>query len=442
MAELTSRKIALLGGLLTVCGDSVLDRLRAALAGSSGHLQQVRDLVEAERWRRHSMALAFGPLMVAGAAHPRLPAGVRDRLWGEVVLLQPGLAELVDDARLGLGACDKLCAVAAGLLRDHPEAWPDIDALELAADLDLVPLTRELPELLPELTARPSDAALARYRGVLRDAQSVHADGAPRLLAILGGRLTERPAHLLRLIALSAPHAHQEAVLAGTELGALVDALLDRAEAAADTYLSLNLGMAADRDVQGAVRDLGFAVSVLSELVLTLALRPKGVWAERQGALRARLAKQAVVDMKAAPAALEEALPLAKVRLVGGMTRFSPDLTADPDAPAMAEAARRLRLFAGLKGVAAVLGCSAQKALAGETLQQRLFDYVEEALERLNHDEVEDRDRTIRLVARAAEMFDHLGTPAMATAARRRLTAARSDPDIVAIPRTRSHHGA
>ena len=393
MAAIPAKKAAMVRMVVEKSPDSVLERLRAALAGTSGRLAEVRQMVEAERERRRAMNFAFRPLMAlpkhGDGGH--FPTEVRDRLWAEINELQPGLVEMLDDRRLAEGAADKICGVAAGLLRDDPNAWSEVDALDLASDFDLVTRLRDLPDLLPELTGRPSDEAVTHFRLVLRDAQAMHEDGVMRVLRILSAHLAAHPAQTLRLVALSAPNAEQEAVIEGSELSALVEGLITRSEAAGEVYLSLDPASASEAEVKAADRKLHLAVEILAEVALTLQLRPGGAWATRQRTLRRRLTDRAVHDMKAA---------------------------------LKAEAQRRLILFAGLKAAAAILGCAAEKARIGETLELRLADYVEEALDRLNDGEIEDRARAARLVERAADFLERLGDSTLATAARRRLAAA------------------
>ena len=426
MAAIPARKAAMVRMVVEKSPDSVLERLRAALAGTSGRLAEVREMVEAERERRRAMNFAFRPLMALSnhADGSHFPTEVRDRLWAEISDLQPGLVEMLDDRRLADGAADKICGVAAGLLRDDPTSWTQVDALDLASDFDLVTRLRDLPDLLPELTGRPSDEAVTHFRLVLRDAQAMHEDGVMRVLRILSAHLAAHPAQTLRLVALSAPNAEQEAVIEGSELSALVEGLITRSEAAGEVYLSIDPASASEAEVKAADRKLHLAVEILAEVALTLQLRPGGAWATRQRTLRRRLTDRAVHDMKAALKAVEKALPLASARIARGMTRKAPDLGADPDSPAIGEAQRRLILFAGLKAAAAILGCAAEKARIGETLDLRLADYVEEAVNRLNDGEVEDRARAARLIERAADFLDRLGDGALATAARRRLAAA------------------
>ena len=431
MAGIPPKKAALVRTVIERSPDHVLERLRAALAGVSGRLAEVRQMVEAERERRRAMNFAFRPLMALPRRGDRghFPSEVRDRLWAEIGELQPGLVEMLDDKRLAEGAADKICGVAAGLLRDDPDAWPEVDALDLASDFDLVTRLRDLPDLLPELTGRPSEEAVTQFRLVLRDAQTLHEDGVMRVLRILSAHLSANPAQTLRLVALSAPNAEQEAVIEGSELVTLVEGLIRRSETAGDTYLDLDPARATEAEVRAGETALLLSVEILAEVALTLQLRPGGAWATRQRTLRRRLTDRAVRDMKASLKAVEKALPLSSRRIAGAMSRQGPDLNADPDAPAVGEAQRRLILFAGLKGAAAILGCAAEKARVGEALDVRLADYVEEALDRLNEGEVEDRPRAARLIERAADFLDRLGDPGMAAATRRRLASAESRPE-------------
>lgn len=441
MADLSVAQRAALAQLIAACPDHLLFQLEALAAAMTGdRAWALRDMVEAEVLDRRRRDAAFGPLLPLfrrredGLEGLNFPAGVPARLWRRATRNEPELLPQLDrDDELSRMVADRLCLSAASAVRDQGEdLWPGAtaeQALELAACFDLAGLMRRCLDHLEAWMGRPGSAATAELKLALRQAASIAPDGAARLMEMLFAHLPDARM-MLRVVAHATPTAGREALLGESELAVFVDrvvtALAHRAAEAA----------AFDPTAEGAdpatlKADLDWCAEALSEIDVSLSLRPDSAWGKATRQARLKIALRLSELFSAAERAAAEVLPVERTAMAGRMTRPAPRLD-QPVEPAAAAKARALLTVIGLvRGPAAVFGCEADRRQTAEGLTGRLATWADEALERLNDGEAADEGIARKRIALTAELLGLIGAKEAQRTVRRRLTVAGAPPSLV-----------
>ena len=433
-----ARRSALLG-VVQACPDAVLGGLTAAVGALPGdgavELAAILDHEGASRRRR---SIAFAPLLPM--FRPRadetpslsFPPSVLGALWRRVEREEPVLAAFLDTGGAdGSTAADRLCARAAGLLRDDPrDVWPggghagDPRVAELAGCFDLAHLARVGVSALPAWLDRPDSEQLASLRLLIRDAEAVSETGGRRLVDILFAHAPEA-GRMLRVVTRTSKLADQQGVLSQSDMGVFVERLLQAIQARVERIGGASRRFSADNVVR-ITADILWCADVLAELDLALQLKPDTAWGQSARLARVAVSGAASSLLQSAASAVHAALPQHKRTIVGRMKRLAPWLDAPPDGEAMTLAAGLLPSIEGLRSAAGVLGYEAERARIGHELSDYLSTWANEALDEINDGEAADADAALRLVGRAAHFLTELKALDAARAVRRRAAASEA----------------
>jgi hypothetical protein len=429
-----------LGALIERCSDATLKTLAKAVSLMGGDkAEELKRMFAAETLDRARRAYVLAPLTpmfrprADGVEALVFPSAVLPRLWKAASAREPQmLARLDKDGPEAVAVADRICAAAAGLVRDRPDdIWPSEiggvipreDALpELAACLDLAHLVRRALPSLQTWLKRPDADQVAALRLLIKDCAGVSEDGAERLMEILFAHLDDAVL-ILRILTQTSGAAERESFLCESELAGFVERLIvgidERAARVAVFKPGPDLALA-----KAVNADLGWSASVLAELDVTLSLQPDSAWGRSVQGARQTLARQMNALLKAADRAAAEALPTERVQLSGRMTRQAPRLDA-PTSGETVEAARiLLRLVGAARGPAAVFGVEGARAQLVETLTERLSSWADEALTTINDGEAPDEDHALALIEIAARSLDLIEAKDAARAVRRRAAVA------------------
>lgn len=420
MSGLSEAKRNALKVLVDQAPDAVLEAIVSRFQHAADPAaSQVAALARAASLDRAVLRLAFGPITPFlaprpdGVSAPLFPKRVLSRLWEELATRRPDLTDgLTALVRLDAGAepptalLDGLSAEGASVLRGaQPEDWGLAGADEadsLAAFLDLAPIARGAIERLPEWLSRMDGDRLTVLRLAFKDADGVREDGRVRLMEILMAQLPNAGA-VLRLLA-AAVDQPTAAYIAGTEMASFADRLVSHVEAAATRFPAGGPRFAAE-EAERATAVLDAVVDILTEFDLSFPGPAGGEWARRLGLVRSRMADQLETAFRGVARQVDRALPLASSRLAGRMSRMAPDLSADPDSPAVADARALLSLLAGARSAAAALGCESLRKQTAEAAAERIDSYAEEVLQLLHDNGAEDPRRALALLETAAEFL-------------------------------------
>lgn len=441
MTALSQRQRTVLTGLVQRCGDAVLEGLRGGFpveGQSDAKLIELATLIESEWRSRRRRDVAFAPLspMFAarqdGVAGLVFPATARDRAWRAAAEAEADLLPLLDGAGSAEGewttVADRLCAAAAAAVRDwRGEVWPDASREareELAGCFDLAPLARRALPRLPVWLERPDDEQAAGLRLLIQDANAVGSEGGRRMVDILFAHVADAE-RMLRVVTRTSRSAGNELVLSHSEMAVFVDRLL-----ASVNERVLRLGALGPAPVEAeaarAVVDANWCAAVLSELDLTLQLRPDSPWGKTTRMTRVKLSGQLSGLMRSAGAAVHAALPMKRRVIAGRMTRMAPWLEAPADGEPIEAAAALLALVTALRGAAVVFGSESDRQRLNAELSDYLTAWANEALDEVADGDAPDADRALRLVGVAARFLTLIGALEAARAIRRRAAAAET----------------
>ncbi|QYF86175.1 hypothetical protein [Brevundimonas sp. PAMC22021] len=434
-----ARRSALLC-VVEACPDAVLGGLTMAVGALPGEgAVELAAMLDEEGVSRRRRAVAFAPLLPM--FRPRadetpslsFPPSVLTTLWRRVEREAPDLAAFLDTGDAdAAAAADRLCARAAGMLRDDPGAvWPDGGGsnrdprvAELAGCLDLAHLARAGVSALPAWLDRPDPEQLASLRLLIRDAEAVADAGGRRMVDILFAHAPEA-GRMLRVVTRTSKLADHQGVLSQSDMGVFVERLLQAVQARVERIGEASRRLGPDNAAR-VTADILWCADVLAELDLALQLKPDTAWGQSARLARVGVSGAASGLLQSAASAVHAALPQHKRTIVGRMKRLAPWLDAPPDGEAMALAADLLPCIEALRPAAGVLGYEAERARVGHDLADYLSTWANEALDEINDGEAANADAALRLVGCAARFLTELKALDAARAVRRRAAAAEA----------------
>lgn len=442
MEDLSVAQRAALAQLIERCPDGAVSQLSGLAGRMAGDgAAALRDLIETEALDRRRRNIAFAPLLplfqprADGLPGPEFPSAALGRLWRSVRCSEPELLPQLDrDDDLSRMVADRLCLSAAAALRDRAdEIWPEAgsqaeatrQAHELAACLDLAPTARRALPHVPDWIGRSGPQTATELKPALRQAAAIAPDGAGRLLEMIFAHL-EDARSILRVAALAASGAGRdlgaETPLGEGELGGFVDDILTALARRAAQAAAFD-PVAGGADLDAFKADLDWCAETLTEIDLVLPLKADSVWGKTVRQARLKAALSLSERFSAAEQAVDAVLPLERTALVGRMTRPTPRL----DGAVEAEVAARARALAAVvelaRGPASVFGCEAERRQTAETLGDRLADWADEAMERLNDGQAADEPAARKRIVLTAELLGLIGAHEAARTVRRRLIA-------------------
>lgn len=420
MRALSEQKRLAIAGLIQACPDAVLAAIEGAFRTTPGpEAQAVRAAASQTLLERQVRTLAFGPAAALfapradGVRAPCFPKATADALWAElksrrgeaVAILEKRLRERERDPPSPV-LVDGLCAEAAALLNEgDPQRWalPDVASADSLHSLfQIAPVARAALPKLHDWLGRMDAERSAALRLSFKDASAVREDGGALLMELLMGQL-EEAARVLRLVAAVTDRAG-EAFVRSTELADFGERLVEAMETQARKTESLGPRATVD-EVRVAITAMEAAAHILTEFEISLPQEAEGAWSRRLAAARRMIAARLETSLRGLEKLVDKALPLASVRIAGRMSRKAPDLTADPNGPAVASARAGLTLLAGARGVAAAYGCEATRQQAAEAVAARVDAYAEEILQTLHANEAPDAVHALALLEVAAEFL-------------------------------------
>jgi hypothetical protein len=439
MAELSVAHRAMMDPLIAACSDAMLIKLADAVGAMTGdRAQLIASTLAAAVTDRARRDIALRPLMPLFAPRPdgldgvNFPQQVLSRLWTQATAGEPDLlSQLDEDGVDAVAVADRLCRAGAAAVRDAPETvWPEAlapdkreDGLStLAACLDLAPLARRALSLLPTWVGRPDGDQLADLRLLVTDSAGVAPDGACRMMEILFAHLGDA-ALILRIVTHSSNAASRESFLGVSEMAIFVDRLIAGIQARVrrvEAYQPTADATATERLLQ----DIAWSAAAMGEIDVTLKPQPDGPWGKALRDARVKVATRMTALMMSADKLMDTALPLTRTPLAGRMTRASPRLDVDPEAPTMHSLATILTLVGRLRGSAAVFGCESDRRKLSAQLVERLSTYADEALDLVNAGEAPDENRALALIECVADLLGRLDATDAARTVRRRAAVA------------------
>lgn len=448
MAGLSVAHLAALAQMIERVPDTTLEKLSLAVGTMPGEKAgALSGMLADETTDRKRRRRVFGPILpmfearTDGVAAIRFPPAVLPRLWKAASAREPELLiRLDDDPLTGVqndpAAADivaaRICLAAAAAVRDRPQVvWPDESADDmdreaalaaLAGVCDLAPLAaRGLPSLAV-WTGRPDEDRLAELRLLVRDAAAVAPEGAQRLLEILFAHLSDA-SRVLRLVVHASTAAGREVFLFDSELAVFVTRLIKTVEdrvARIATYR----GDTGPDPFAVLREDISWCAAVLSELDLTIQMQPGGVWGKQARDARMRVNATLHKLLGKAEATVEKALPTMKVQGSGRIARTTPMLDAAV-APDVREAAlASLALVRAVRTAAGVFGSETLRYQVLQSLTDRLTTYADQALDRINRNDVTDVEQARRIVSMVADFLATLEARDAAKTVRRRVAVA------------------
>jgi len=442
MGALTPAHVAALAALIDRCPDAVLLRLMRLVPQIGGpKAVELTRMMEGEARNRRRRAIAFAPLLplflpredgVEGLTFPR---PVLARLWAASTVGSESLLPLLDEEDAGADqVADRLCRVAAGIVRDAPQTvWPadlapdarEAGLSELAACLDLSPLARVGARQLPGwLHAQGGDETALRL--LLKDAAAVAPDGAARMIEILFAHLADAP-EILRIITRTSRAAAREEFLEGSELADFVARIVRAVQARTEAAAAFDPAGGA-KAVEATLADLRWSSDALTQLDICLERDADGEWSRQIKAARQGLTDRIGRWIKTAGKTIRAAAPRTKSRLGGRASREVADVDAVVDAVPREAARAWAGLLAALRGPAAVFGCEGDRKSCVEGLITELTDWADEAIHAVNGGDVADEDAALKRIAEVADLLAALDATDAARTVRRRLAVAGAEP--------------
>lgn len=452
MAGLSVAHLAALAQMIERVPDATLAKLSVAVGTMPGEKAlELSQILADETTDRKRRLRVMGPLMPMFRARPdgvaaiRFPAAVLPRLWKAASAREPELLVKLDDDPLtgvlndpatAATVAARICLAAAAVVRDRPEVvWPNDGASEadrdaalavLAGVCDLAPLAAKGLPSLAVWTGRASEDRLAELRILVRDAAAVAPEGAQRLLEILFAHLDDA-SRILRLVVHASTAAGREVFLFDSELAVFVTRLIKTVEdrvARIATYRGDG-----GPDPFAVLRDdIAWCSAVLSELDMTIQMQPGGVWGKQARDARMRINAALHKLLSKAEATVEKALPTEKVQGSGRIARTTPMLDT-PVTPEAREAAfASLALVRAVRTSAGVFGSETLRYQVLQSLTDRLATYADQALDRINRNDVPDVEQARRIVMMVADFLTTLEARDEARTVRRRVAVAGAPP--------------
>ena len=444
MSSLSAAHRAALTAVVQACPDKSLATLGAAVAALRGDkADELAIIVRDEARDRARRATAFGPLLPL--FHPRedgapaltFPRMILARVWRQAIQGEEAFLPLLDGAVTVDGewtlAADRLCAKAAAVLRDRPrEVWPEFQRpaegeppstpAELAGCFDLTPLARSALPRLPVWLERPDDNQLAGLRLLIQDCLEMSPDGGRRMIDILFAHVADAE-RMLRVVTRTSRLADREVTLSHSDMGVFVERLLTSVQARVQKIAAVRPSMG-EAAMLGVVDDVTWCAGVLSEMDMSLQVRPDSSWGKTARMARVQVSGQLSGLMKSTSAAVHAALPMKRRVITGRMTRLCPWLEAPSDGEPIEAAAALLAAVAALRGAAVTFGCEADRSALKIELTDYLSTWANEALDSVADGEAENADHVLRLVGVTARFLTLIEALEAARAVRRRAASA------------------
>ncbi|MFN4288977.1 MAG: hypothetical protein ACK4E3_10835 [Brevundimonas sp.] len=437
MAGLKAAKRAALAQLFTTLPERLLRDLVRALSNPQPPMDEVRALMSEEILEREARAAVLSPVLpmfaprADGVGSVHFPPSVLRRLWAGLKSRQPEAVRAVVSAcndpiePVSVDMLDRLAQSAAALARDAgTEIWPGVsveDQKNLCAYLDMVPLARGAMSHVSNWVSGRGDGSGAELMLCLKDAAGIHEDGAPRLLDIMMAHMSDA-ADILKLVA-RIRGGNNEQFLAASEFAGFGERLIEAVEARVARLSERRVGTAPEpARVAGELADYQWCERVIGAFDIMLPLAPEGAWGKRISDARRQMVERVEALMKAASRASERALPLERVTIAGNMKRMQPKLDAPLGGDVMDEARALMQMFAGLRSVAAGLGCESMRAALSAEMTKRLSAYCSEAFEALQGGELSDPAHGRGLIEAGASFLALAGDEETARAVQRRLS--------------------
>ena len=425
--------------------DTAITNLECALAGEverGGAMASVHALVAAEAGGRRIRGLVFHPMTAlcrpTEAGVSRFPQHTLSRLWNALRSASPegvraaegiGPIEIDEDRVHANEICDSLCRLAAQGLRGGQPPYDSAKALiesaspggaELFAKfLDLSPLARRALTKLPDWMGRLTEERSVEIRLAYSDAVDIAEDAGPRLLDILVAHMPE-PWRVLHLIC-AVMCRPTDRFAASSEIARFGEMVMD------DIDQRLNWFRAFDTDTgramgMTAAETLRIASNEIDELETSIDLSRDGVWGARIGKQKMTLAQLAEQRLAKIDKALDAALPVSLVKFGKGLRGF-PNLNNDPQPLAIKRAECLLTFFDKSRAAANQAGYGSARTKAGERLDARLEQYVEDLLDMLRADDVQHIERVRAYLDAAATLIGAARGEKAAQIVRRRAAA-------------------
>ena len=439
MSGLSVAHRAAMAALIERAPDDMLAKLSSVIAALPGpKALELKDMLADETADRVRRRIVMAPLLpmfrprTDGVEAMTFPAAVLPRLWKVAASREPSLLPRLDrEGADAIAVSDRICLAAAAAVRDRPDMiWPiDLEPerrerglADLAACLDLAHLARRGLPSLETWLKRPDGDQIAELRLLLKDCAGIHLDGTQRVLEMLFSHLDDAVL-ILRIITQSSCSSTEEGFLSASELSGFIERLIVGVDARVARIGAFRPGsdLAA---VDPVIEDLTWCANVLSELDVTLTLNPLSVWGKSVRDGRVSIAGQLSALLRAADRAVDKALPLERVQIVGRMTRKAPMLEAPVQGETVQAARNLLKLVGAVRGPASTFGAESDRKKLVDSLIQRLTDYADQALLAVNDGEAPDEVNALRLVELAARYLDLIDARDAARTVRRRAAVA------------------
>lgn len=447
MAGLSVAQQAALAQMVEALPEAAFDRLVPVVGTMPG--ERARDLealmaqIARDRARRSRGLAPLLPLFRPrkdGVAGLSFPPQVLPRLWKVLAARQADLlphldlrTDYRDNSSRVAAATVRLTAAAAAAVRDQPEAiWPPElgglpgggmgreEALVVLAEVcDLGGLAQRALPSLGIWTGRPDADRIAEFRLLLRDADTIVPDGTQRLLEILFAHLEASPL-LLRLVVIASKAGGRGSILSGSELAPFVERLIEAAEARLARVATYRLGA----ELALLRADLDWIASFLTETEGTLQIEPGSAWSLRLRQIRAGVSKTLGQALSQIEAQVERALPMQTIKVPGQGRRELPDLDAEIDAVAVAEAKAGLDLVRMVRTLGVTFGCDGQRQALVADLTLHLTQYADRALEEIHAGAGLDAARAGAWVTLAAGFLERIEAVSEGHSVRRRVAVA------------------
>ncbi|WP_339871733.1 hypothetical protein [uncultured Brevundimonas sp.] len=424
--------------LLGRCADAMLQQLQKAVSGMPGErARQLEILLVEEVVDRQRRSVVLGPILPMfrprsdGVEGVVFPAAVLPLLWKAASAREPALLPRLDKTGPhAIRVADRICLAAAAVVRDQPAAvWPENlsspedrtrGLTDLAASLDLIHLARKGLPSLDTWLKRPDGDQVAELRLMIRDSAEIVADGAQRVLEILFSHLDDSVL-ILRILTQASGSAGRESFLSASELAGFVDRLIAGVIQRVERVGAHKSGAG---PIEPVIDDVAWCSAVLAELEATLQLQPDSAWGRSARHARVAISKRLCTLLRTSEKLLDQALPLVRVRIAGGMSREIPDLEAPSRGENIDAARDLLRLVGAVRGPAGVFGCESERKQVVEILSQKLSCYAEEAIGTVNAGEIPDPRHALELVSVSADFLTLIDEEEAARTVRRRVAVA------------------
>ena len=424
--SLSVSQSTILRSIFSAAPDSAVVSLEAALSGEvtrGGAMAEVHGLVAQEATSRRLRGLVFlpvAPLCKPGRrTMPHFPAQTLALLWTATSAANPGAARAAealgpceddDDRVFAAKVCDSLCATAAaGLRGDDPRfdaardllAKADASVEIFATLLDLAPLVRAALHQMPDWMGRMTAERSAAIRLAYKDAGELAEDGGPRLLDMLCAHMPD-PCRVLHLIS-AIMDRPSDRFAAASEIARFGEFLMDDIDRRLTEFRNFDTSGGRASGVSAAAA-LQLAALEIAEFETSLELSRDGPWGARLGRQKQALAQLAEAGLAQIDKALEAALPTQMVKFGKGLRGF-PRLNQDPIPAAVRKAESLLSFFEQSRASANQAGYGSARSKAGEKMDGRIDQYVEDLLELLRSEEPQNTDRIRLYLGVCAELI-------------------------------------